>query len=439
MEGETSGDLMNAKIKFLHHTKDDDVVLMPQLAVFMAGPPAPTAFDPRSSNAFTFSMYANTESRKTNQRILVAENDKIECIGTNFGKESKATHLTKYLLGFKRKGSKRMRLVDVDHTYRLQQHIKGVGEVTIGAQSALNPAEQRRALIETFGSKKKQQQVRSALANQVDEDRIASASNVRKILSERVAQLEAKDQEMQTNDAPDVAARRDLLPPFNTETSNVEEIYDLHQLITPAEWATIDYKDLAKAVKKPSTLVKHKDQYHTAVYERLVRLSHESDKGDYKTLVRSLIYLEVLILFSELPKTIRQKPGELAQHLGVSETIVERLLRDFAQSEMKETGQLQYSRPQTLVDKLITYILVLLLIAENFEFSIENICKDLKLSHNKLILYLKETGCKVESSRKRKHSDSDQPEAAAVSDRTFRAKLTAPLSFPKPSKGPQRR
>lgn len=106
------------------------------------------------------------------------------------------------------------------------------------------------------------------------------------------------------------------------------------------------------------------------------------------------------------------------------EVTIQRLYDLFTEQHPgNDQGSVRYKVPAPLKDKLTAYICALCLHIDSFAVPVNILAKDLQLTPTKTMDYFKQMGCSVESTS-----------VNGVSMR--RARLTAPLTFPKP---PRRR
>ena len=107
----------------------------------------------------SFNLFENTAQAKTGQRILIAENGRMSFIGTNYGKSSERTNPCKYMIGVHNRASGTVSLHDISHVYSMEQAVKGIDKEGYADQTTVIDADTRTRLIDTFGSKKKKQQL----------------------------------------------------------------------------------------------------------------------------------------------------------------------------------------------------------------------------------------------------------------------------------------
>uniref|UniRef100_A0A8C7K5X6 RNA polymerase I subunit E n=1 Tax=Oncorhynchus kisutch TaxID=8019 RepID=A0A8C7K5X6_ONCKI len=134
----------------------------------------------RNTQQLDFSFYKNvdeTNPRKKNRRMLVAESDRLSYVGNNFGTGSlKCNNLCKYYVGVLNKETMRMEVHNAQ-LFNMQPVIPGESSTENDASqnTDLTYREKVDSLIEAFGTNKQKRALTSRRLNQVGSETLQSA------------------------------------------------------------------------------------------------------------------------------------------------------------------------------------------------------------------------------------------------------------------------
>ena len=187
----------------------------------------------------------------------------------------------RYAIGFYDKDLGKVRIVETPTLFRLQQRIKDLKPTESYGREPTTGREAAQALIEAFGSRKKQAMLRSRQMNELATERVfvmffvfflhvmtpqlqaVVSDSVHKTLATKAAAAPA---------APDVTVdESQLLPPFDPEATDPALIYNIDDcmldarvhavclrlfvtVIPPAHWAHLDPDPLLHALTHPDHL-----------------------------------------------------------------------------------------------------------------------------------------------------------------------------------------
>jgi hypothetical protein len=194
----------------------------------------------------------------------------------------------------------------------------------------------RKLLAETFGSKKKRANIRSAEMNAVTSDNVRGQSALLEHLEASTAGMVANASEISGADGEAAAAR--LVPPHDATATDVAEAYPIDGLITTPEWEAIDTNELVSAARSPQLLaelaeaasdVRH-PLFVIASIRRIANLGHKS--SELRRIARLLSYIGFMCFFRNCPEKDLNVSGVTA-FTGCPEVVAERLLRDFADAK----------------------------------------------------------------------------------------------------------
>ncbi len=363
-------------------------------------------------NTLVFKKY--TSELGTNHFMLTGENDRF----LYQGKSHASSRNSKYILGFCAGNS--IKFIDVEQVFPMVQIVKKRArpEDAPAEAAAAKPEEtyfeKRAQLIEDFGTKKSKKKIASMMTNIVEEKNIATTKEMQKILSHKAEEMEKTLHDSQEEmESLEMRNKRELLPPFDAATKDVEEVYKLYDVVPKEVLDSIDTSQDIEFFKKPKLLTKHKDLYQIYVLKRIVGLINESgiDSEEFRTKLPVLLYLNYLLKLHKMPSTISRSEEKIAETYGIPLPVTSHLLRTFTEISLGHHKDVKFTKNKRNADKLVCYILVLMLLCSgNFTLDVKEVQKALKIDHKKLVVYLKEIGCRdvVELTRKKKKTEEDE-------------------------------
>jgi len=383
--------------------------------------------------------------------MLTAENNRF----LYQGKSQSAAKTTKYVLGFCAGNS--IKFIDVEHVFPMVQQIKKRIRPDDSQPEEIVPKteetyfEKRAHLIEDFGTKKSKKKIASMMTNIVEEKNIATTKEMQKILSKKAQEIENTLHESQEEqESIEMKNKRELLPPFDASTKNVEDVYKLYDVVPKEILDSIDISQDIAIFKKPKMLVKHKDLYQVYVLKRIIGLvnEHNIDSEEFKTKLPVLLYLNYLLKLHKMPSTISRSEEKIAETYGIQLAVIGYLLRQFTDVSLGSHKDVKFTKNKRNSDKLICYILVLMLLCSpNYTLDVKEVGKALKIETKKLIVYLKEIGCRdvieLTKNKKKKLEEGEEEESKEseekdekneddkMGSRTNTVILSAPLKFAK--------
>ena len=204
------------------------------LCRFPLGPPEPL-LDPSTFSSISFSFHQNrdTKSRTTaSQRTLSASTPRVDYLGRNFGDQSAKLNAYTYAVGFLDDKAHAISLLPVSHVYSMTQHVKVRAPRTAPAAASegeMSYAMRQKALIDSFGSKKRKSQLASKESNRVIVQQ-STAAVLDAALQENKPTRPVNEEE--TSEAAIMRqTKMAVLPPFDEATDVPMRIYPLEQFI----------------------------------------------------------------------------------------------------------------------------------------------------------------------------------------------------------------
>ncbi|TPX63372.1 hypothetical protein SpCBS45565_g06662 [Spizellomyces sp. 'palustris'] len=363
---------------------------------------------PTKPHSVKFQTFVRSENEselvRKKLRIVVGQTSKLEYVGDNAGNK----RYCRYVIGIFDKNTKQLTLRESD-VFRMATTVK-----TLKRHESKHIAEKnmlaRNALGEAFGTKKRRQAIRALEKNVVDVRGMAEVEDVIKgAIDEKAATLPSRDEIRQE------AQLDRCIPPYNLQAQSPADVYNVEDIITPAELQAIPFKQIWRA--RAASDVKE-------LLEPISPTSWVWDKihvclqvKDDSVRMRRLIYLAYLMKFHGFKDKDLNSQAVGKRLGGAPQIVAERLMNEFTEFQEDE-GRRRYRMAPKLQDKLRAYILTLCLILNDFKVDASHIARDLGIAVNKMNDIAKELGCK--------HQQVKNPEGKSMK----RMALTVPLVFP---------
>lgn len=296
----------------------------------------------------------------------------------------------------------------VQDSIKCQDHNNGLIKGDYGNYKAA-----RNLLGETFGTKKKKKEIKSAEKNRVDvQDLALTASSIDNAIEEKIANLPSKQ------DAQEEIEDSKPLPPFDKDATRLEDAYKIESIISTAEFEIIPTQMFSQISMEKINEQEKLMQLTPFVKACLRKLAEGDGKSDI-LLLPKIIYLQLLIHFKS---TRENSLGSLQKNQRLNgiftpKLIISKFLDAFTTSDVID-GATKYKVSDWHKEKLIAYICVLALLIDNFACNVDLLAKDLKMPAVKLADRFKSIGCSVSTVK-----------SAGVSSKI--AELKVPLVFPK--------
>lgn len=197
---------------------------------------------------------------KKRKRIVTGKsNDGMTYKGTDFGEDSLRMNSHNYAIGMLDEHSGEFVVVPADHVFVMNPSLetKKVDHID-EANTTKSSYERKQSLAEAFGSKKKQRAIEAAQSNIISSENIAGSSSVENVMiKSALKEKDSKEADDTKKEFMNAAAdaldsnRKLLLPPYDTETDDIDSIYPLDGLI-------------------PSNIMKHLEEYYdTMLHDEL--------------------------------------------------------------------------------------------------------------------------------------------------------------------------
>ena len=269
-------------------TRADSSAAPPALLRFPAG--LPHCVSDADETQFRVLQHAAPEKRA--QRIVWADTDVVHYEAKNFGPKShKKMSARKFAVGMFNADAQHVVLADAD-VFSMKQIVQGVDD--IDPADYTNPSEsatiglKRRSLFDTFGSKKKQRQMKSVAASQVKPEDESSRGALHVALEES-AQVES------VAFAADSALNTSIFPAYNMQTKVLSEVYPVRGVIPDDVWELLEWHPFLKSIGEA------RDRYPLTVVELARRTGlkwKESSAAERERCGKAILFLFYLLRFA---------------------------------------------------------------------------------------------------------------------------------------------
>ncbi|KAL7749314.1 DNA-directed RNA polymerase I subunit rpa49 [Sorochytrium milnesiophthora] len=365
-------------------------------------------------------------------RVLVAETPSIvyaaDTLAQQQQQQGNPLHC-QYVVGLLDSESGELRLKEVP-IMSVTRHIKGAQDRTAVVVDKSKYLQSKNALGETFGTKKIKTQIRAIEKNRINSGALGDASSTIQESVDSVAANMPTAEQM----AHDVLADQPL-PPYNTETKVVADIYPINKLILHSELSALEPVVTAiAALTNPNLLTDMLGQNIEPYVFRHLSTVLTSEKRSQKTPhIQKLVYIHFLLALYNMTQSRKLKPETLSTTIpGMPAALALDLLRKFCGRIDTGAGLHHYIIDKQHKARVLNWVLVLALHLEQFQVDVNQIATELKLQHNKMAQYFRALGCKVEPVGASETSGLSAIESGAGSRVKMVAMLHAPLSLPAP-------
>ncbi|KAG0325158.1 DNA-directed RNA polymerase I subunit rpa49 [Dissophora globulifera] len=381
---------------------------------------------PPKSTPFNVYKPENEEAKsKKKRRIIEADTGKVEFVGQNFG-ENARQGFCRYVIAIRDKETDTVTFKDAP-VIAVNRTIKSLKAAKLHVSSREQFTQAKNTLGEAFGTKKIKQQIKSVERNAVN---VSALDSVAGILRDSIS---AKTSALPSKESIKAAADEDRpIPPYDLNATQVEDIYKLDKLITPAEYQLIPVKSLLeKGSNQPLAVLPY--QGSTYVNDAIMAALSVSKKDRHR--IRLLMYINFLMAFRTIPDKKLDDSEMIKKVMGDTPSIIlENFYDRFTESPEAGDKKKHTFTPKSK-DRLLCWILAIALTLENFNIDAGALTWDLSLKQSRVNELFKSLGCKINDLTATQKAQLGN--AAEDSKSKKRAILTVPLTFPLPKRGPR--
>ncbi|KAK8756824.1 RNA polymerase I subunit E [Amblyomma americanum] len=328
-----------------------------------------------------------TAGRTKTRRILVSEADGLEYVGENYGEHGlRANTHCNHFVAVENVSTGRVALYPADLITMRPYFAKTISDASKAQDKSYR--EQVDALATTFGSKRKRRAVETRLRLQVDESTLRETA---------ASTLDAVKDTLATarNDTPagkTPASVAEAIPPQNRDATIPQDVYQIEDIIPPEHNDYLD--ELAEPLLNatPDQIAQWRSDatYPEYVINRLERLSRDPENRAIE--LRLLVFYCMLISVSRLKYNDVKKKDPLPD---ISEPLKSIILDTFTITSRTERGATSRNFPQRMKDKVLAYIMVIVLVLEDYKYDFKTVQLDTKSSDRTLTTLAYALGCHV--------------------------------------------
>ncbi|KAG2198997.1 hypothetical protein INT46_005537 [Mucor plumbeus] len=376
----------------------------------------------KPSSDMSFSAYKNSDvnlsSKKAYQRVVSGETDKVSFKASNFGPEAVRNVQCKYIVGVYSKKNNTLNITNAP-IMKMSRTVKALSSDMVANSTIARGQVARAALGLAFGTAKAKSQLKSDERNLVKgDDLMEEMDNLHSEIGKATVNIPKKDE---MKKSMELALP---VPEHNMDAESPEEVYDIASIVTDEELQTLNYKELLKETSLEG--VKNLLAYHESkfVNDRLMSILGSSGKKDRKR-VRTLMYINLLMAYYT-----RVRPSDLKNRRKVEAALKtpSSLVLDGLAERYTESNY----RTPIMADKILLYMLTLILSISGYSVLIDDIGKDLLLKPTKIASLFRSLGCKVDKASAEECREAGNKQAK-------KATLVVPLKFPEVRTGVSRR
>ncbi|PIA59672.1 hypothetical protein AQUCO_00400516v1 [Aquilegia coerulea] len=324
-----------------------------------------------------------TFRKKSRVEVVVTPKDyKLDFVGESHSGEPAASQVCCYSLAVFDKESQTLKIVPIaaNKILRLEpkfrtpnvydkEPVKGLNEED---QTPVKKLDATRSLLKSYGTKyANKNALRLDILNRRED------AETQKTIDEKTQHVKLNEKALAT--ASGAPSRN--IPPHDSTAVTPEKAYPIDRIIFPGEWnSLLDVLELvqSKADIAPST-------YPIFVCNRIHKLREIQDEEERKKLACIFSYITHLIKFKDQRSVDRNSSTKNHRIPSILNT---KFLSMFA-----DNGN--YNPSPEKINLLISYVLVLTLIADGYRTTVVDIAKDLKMPPQKVKDHYSSLGCKI--------------------------------------------
>ncbi|CAI4735195.1 BDM_1a_G0045170.mRNA.1.CDS.1 [Saccharomyces cerevisiae] len=385
----------------------------------------------RAPSDTTFDLYKKKKSEK-DEFVLHGENERLEYEGYT---DSSSQASNQYVVGLFNPEKKSIQLykAPVLVSKVVSKSSKNLRGPKIKSKSDTRPSALRNALGEAFGTKKAKKAIADLERNRIDSDKLTDSA-IDIVDSVRTASKDlptrAQLDEITSNDRP--------TPLANIDATDVEQIYPIESIIPKKELQFIRLSSILKEADKEKKLELFPYQNNSKyVAKKLDSLTHPSQM----TKLQLLYYLSLLLGVYE-NRRVNNKTKLLERLNSPPEILVDGILSRFTVIKPGQFGRSKdrsyFIDPQN-EDKILCYILAIIMHLDNFIVEITPLAHELNLKPSKVVSLFRVLGAIVKGATVAQAEAFGIPKSTAASYKI--ATMKVPFKLPEMTRrgrGPRR-
>ena len=376
-----------------HQIKDSSDTLNPCLAVFPLNYPSLEVINTPSETQWKLGQ--NRDRKLSSDKSILGINSRIIYESRNKPLQNR----NQYVLGIlNRKTKRELDLYDIEAIFNMNQKIRKIEQnklikESIDLSEEDNIGVNKNDMMAQLGTAKAKRQAISSQENIVQENNISSINIIKKVLQKK-AEENDKSKNKEEIEQNQLSFYKEILPNFDLETKDVKEIFEFNSVIPNEKVKNIDHKEVLKMLKKNGEgLEKNKNLFSDFVYQFLKSLVPKINEGkNLSNKIKYSIYINELIKFYFLPKTIKETPEKLKQKFTLDEEYIKIMMEQYTKIGAN-AQRITYIKTQNLILKNIYHIICLAFLINWFEFDFTSLANSLRIDHKKMATYFRQIGC----------------------------------------------
>ncbi|XP_050382457.1 uncharacterized protein LOC126799319 [Argentina anserina] len=344
----------------------------------------PSGFDPtrnQGPGSTKAGVFRHKERGGTRLQVVVtpSKESKVDFVGTSYAGEAQAGEACAYGLGILDKATQTLKIVPIagNKIFRLEPKVQGLdlagkepASSAIGELSAVEKAAKRIDLHNRYGTKKsiRQNKKMQTLKQQDDPDAQNDLDAIKQVMMER-EDSEASEAHIDRN-----------TPPFNASATTPRDAYPLDKIIATGEWKFL--QDIYKLSEGGTEI--SRDSFPAFVCNRVHKLQLIEDEDKKNKLSCIFSYITHLIKFKDL--------HSMDGYTSAKGHRFPPIIKDKFSTMFDAVSKRLSTEKNNL---LISYVLVLTLFADEFQTSMTDIGKDLRMTNATIRTHYETLGCKV--------------------------------------------
>ena len=376
-----------------HQIKDSSDTINPCLAVFPLNYPSLSVINTPSETQWKLGQ--NRDRKLSSDKSILGINSRIIYESRNKPLQNR----NQYVLGIlNRKTKRELDLYDIEAIFNINQKIRKIEQnklikESIDLSEEDNIGVNKNDMMAQLGTAKAKRQAISSQENIVQENNISSINIIKKVLQKK-AEENDKSKNKEELEQNQLSFYKEILPNFDLETKDVKEIFEFNSVIPNEKVKNIDHKEVLKMLKKNGEgLEKNKNLFSDFVYQFLKSLVPKINEGkNLSNKIKYSIYINELIKFYFLPKTIKETPEKLKQKFTLDEEYIKIMMEQYTKIGAN-AQRITYIKTQNLILKNIYHIICLAFLINWFEFDFTSLANSLRIDHKKMMTYFRQIGC----------------------------------------------
>lgn len=338
-----------------------------------------------------YEQKVTTAGRTKTRRILVSEADDLEYVGENYGEHGlRANSHCNHFVAVENVATGNVTLYPADLVSMRPYFARSADDSPKAPDTTKTYREKVDALATAFGSKRKRQAVETRLRLNVEESTLhETAASTLAAVKDTLATIQG-DVKGAGGKTPTSIA--DAIPPQNRDATIPQDVYRIEDIIPAEQNECLDQlaEPLLNATVEDILQWRSDATYPEYVCNRVERLSRDPENRAIEA--RLLVFYAMLISLSRLKYTDMKKKDPLPD---VPQPLKGVLLDTFTLTSRSERGVTSRNFPQRMKDKVLAYILVIVLVLEDYKFDFRTVQPDTKASDRTLTTLAYALGCHV--------------------------------------------